>query len=167
MLRKRPERFLRQIIYYELFGFCLLISITWINELIDFPHYLFGRQPTPSNITESIFESLLILIVGLLVILLTLKLLHQIRHLEGLLPICASCKKIGDGHGHWIQIEGYIRDHSDAEFSHSICPDCAKKLYPAYHFTKRSQAQGLKTFLNFFCRVHLPVIFHAYNPGAS
>ena len=120
----------RHIVYYELFGFYLLIVTTWINEFLDLPHQLFGGQPTPFNITENIFESLLILIVGLLVIWLTLKLLHEIRHLEGLLPICASCKKIRDTHGNWLQIEGYIRDHSDAEFTHSICPDCAKKLYP-------------------------------------
>jgi len=123
-------KFSRLIIYYELFGFCLLIVTTWINEFLDLPQQLFGGQPTPFNITESIFESLLILIVGLLVILLTLKLLREITHLEGFLPICASCKKIRDSHGNWFQIEGYIRDHSDAEFSHSICPDCAKKLYP-------------------------------------
>ena len=120
----------RHIVYYELFGFYLLIVTTWINEFLDLPRQLFGGQPTPFNITENIFESLLILIVGLLVIWLTLKLLHEIRHLEGLLPICASCKKIRDTHGNWLQIEGYIRDHSDAEFTHSICPDCAKKLYP-------------------------------------
>jgi hypothetical protein len=124
------SKFSRQIIYYELFGFCLLIAITWMDELLDIPQHLFGGQPTAFNITESIFESLLILIVGLLVILSTSKLLHKIRYLEGFLPICASCKKIRDGHGNWFQMEGYIRDHSDAEFSHSICPDCAKKLYP-------------------------------------
>jgi len=119
----------RQIIYYELFGFCLLIFMTWISEFLDLPQHLLGGQPTPFNITESIFESLLILIVGLLVILLTLKLLREITHLEGLLPIYASCKKIRDSHGNWIQIEEYIRDHSAAEFSHSICPACAKELY--------------------------------------
>ncbi len=123
------SKFTRHIIYYELIGFCLLIIITWINEFFDFPQRFFGGQPTPFNIAESIIESLLILIVGLIVILFTLRLLREIRHLEGLLPICASCKKIRDSHGNWFQIEAYIRDHSDAEFSHGICPDCAKKLY--------------------------------------
>jgi hypothetical protein len=56
--------------------------------------------------------------------------LLEIKRLNGLLPICASCKKIRDDKGYWNQIEAYIRDHSDAEFSHGICPDCAKKLYP-------------------------------------
>ena len=56
--------------------------------------------------------------------------LSQIKTLKGLLPICASCKKIRDDKGYWNQIENYIREHSEAEFSHSICPECARKLYP-------------------------------------
>lgn len=56
--------------------------------------------------------------------------LEQVKQLSGLLPICASCKKIKDDNGSWNQIELYIRDHSEAEFSHGLCPDCAKKLYP-------------------------------------
>jgi hypothetical protein len=56
--------------------------------------------------------------------------LAEVKQRSGLLPICASCKKIRDDKGYWNQIEGYIQDHSDAQFSHSVCPDCAKKLYP-------------------------------------
>lgn len=55
--------------------------------------------------------------------------LASVNQLSGLLPICASCKKIRDDKGYWTQIEAYIRDHSEAEFSHSICPDCVHKLY--------------------------------------
>ncbi len=55
--------------------------------------------------------------------------LAEVKTLSGLLPICASCKKIRDDKGNWNQMEVYIRDHSQAEFSHGICPDCAKKLY--------------------------------------
>ncbi|MBW1894951.1 MAG: PAS domain S-box protein [Deltaproteobacteria bacterium] len=51
----------------------------------------------------------------------------KIKQLSGLLPVCASCKKIRDDKGYWNQIESYIKDHSDADFSHSICPECAKK----------------------------------------
>jgi len=58
------------------------------------------------------------------------KALEETRILRGLLPICASCKKIRDDQGYWTQIEGYIRAHSEAEFSHGICPECTKKLYP-------------------------------------
>ncbi len=60
------------------------------------------------------------------------KALEEIKTLNGLLPICSHCKKIRDDKGYWNQIEVYIRDHSDAEFSHGICPDCVKKLYPEY-----------------------------------
>lgn len=55
--------------------------------------------------------------------------LSKAKTLSGFLPICASCKKIRDDKGYWNQIEVYIRDHSEAEFSHGICPDCKKKLY--------------------------------------
>ncbi|MBI2840597.1 MAG: histidine kinase [Acidobacteria bacterium] len=58
--------------------------------------------------------------------------LAHIRILRGMLPICASCKNIRDDKGYWNQIEMYIRDHSEAEFSHGICPDCMKKLYPDF-----------------------------------
>jgi hypothetical protein len=56
--------------------------------------------------------------------------LAQVKRLSGFLPICASCKKIRDDQGYWQQVEAYIRDHSEAEFSHGLCPECAKKLYP-------------------------------------
>jgi hypothetical protein len=56
--------------------------------------------------------------------------LDNIETLEGLLPICANCKNIRDDDGYWQQVEVYIRNNSKVEFSHSICPTCAQKLYP-------------------------------------
>ncbi len=56
--------------------------------------------------------------------------IEEVKVLSGFLPICASCKKIRDDEGYWNQIESYIAAHSEAEFSHGICPDCARKLYP-------------------------------------
>ena len=58
------------------------------------------------------------------------KALDEVKILSGFLPICSSCKNIRDDKGYWNQIENYISKHSEAEFSHSICPECAKKLYP-------------------------------------
>jgi hypothetical protein len=58
------------------------------------------------------------------------KALAEVKTLRGFLPICAGCKSIRDDAGYWNQIESYIKKHSDAEFSHGICPACAKKLYP-------------------------------------
>lgn len=56
--------------------------------------------------------------------------LAKVKKLSGLLPICMHCKKIRDDKGYWKQIEAYIHEHSDAEFSHSICKECAEKYYP-------------------------------------
>ena len=57
---------------------------------------------------------------------------EEVKRLSGLLPICASCKKIRDDKGYWQEIESFLHSHSDTKFSHGICPDCAKKLYPEF-----------------------------------
>jgi hypothetical protein len=64
------------------------------------------------------------------------KTLQEVKTLRGFLPICSSCKKIRDDKGYWNQIESYISAHSSAEFSHGLCPECAKKLYPNFKFKK-------------------------------
>ena len=60
------------------------------------------------------------------------KALKEVNKLSGLLPICSSCKKIRDDKGYWNQLEDFIQKHSGAEFSHGVCPDCAKNLYPEF-----------------------------------
>jgi PAS domain-containing protein len=62
----------------------------------------------------------------------------NIKVLKGLLPICASCKNIRGDDGYWNQIEVYLRDNSDLDFSHGICPDCAAKLYPGFTLAQES-----------------------------
>ncbi len=59
--------------------------------------------------------------------------LDNIKTLKGLIPICANCKNIRDDEGFWHQVEIYVRNHSDAEVSHSICPECFKTLYPEFY----------------------------------
>jgi two-component system, NarL family, sensor histidine kinase FusK len=58
--------------------------------------------------------------------------LHNVKTLSGLLPICASCKKIRDDGGYWTQVERYLTEHTQAQFSHGLCPDCFAMLYPEY-----------------------------------
>ncbi|MCD4701177.1 MAG: VUT family protein, partial [Candidatus Aegiribacteria sp.] len=60
------------------------------------------------------------------------KALAEVKTLQGILPICSYCNKIRDDHGYWQKVEKYIHDRSEAEFSHSVCPECAKKFYPKY-----------------------------------
>lgn len=61
----------------------------------------------------------------------------QVRTLSGLLPICATCKRIRDDNGYWQQVESYLAKHSDATFSHSLCPDCAGKYERQFEFKKQ------------------------------
>lgn len=65
------------------------------------------------------------------------KALQEIQTLKGIIPICAACKKIRDDKGYWQQIESFIRERTEADFSHGICPDCAQELYPEF-FSKDS-----------------------------
>lgn len=65
------------------------------------------------------------------------KALSEVKTLSGLIPICASCKKIRDDKGYWKQVEEYLKEHSEMEFSHGICPDCAEKLYPDFYKKKQ------------------------------
>jgi phosphoserine phosphatase RsbU/P len=67
--------------------------------------------------------------------------LDQVKTLRGIVPICASCKKIRNDAGYWQQVEVYVREHTEAEFSHDICPECMKKLYPEYCKNSREDAE--------------------------
>ena len=65
--------------------------------------------------------------------------IDNVKTLSGFLPICASCKKIWDDQGYWKLIESYLSEHTDVDFTHSICPDCAKELYPQLYVVSRSK----------------------------
>jgi AmiR/NasT family two-component response regulator len=88
----------------------------------------------------------------------------EIKTLSGLLPICSSCKKIRDDQGYWQQVEVYIAKHSNADFSHGLCPDCMKKLYPdSYQKTQERRrelldilATGPATLADIAAKVDLP-----------
>ena len=55
---------------------------------------------------------------------------RELNILRGIIPICSACKKVRDDKGFWQQVEAYVRDRSEADFSHSICPECIERLYP-------------------------------------
>ena len=68
--------------------------------------------------------------------------LAQVKTLGGLLPICSVCKKIRDDQGYWQQVEGYIQHHTDATFTHGVCPDCFSKLYPDFDSAKPEEQEN-------------------------
>jgi hypothetical protein len=59
--------------------------------------------------------------------------LDEVNMLSGMLSICASCKRITNERGEWERLESYLQTHSEAKFSHGVCPDCMRKLYPDYY----------------------------------
>lgn len=124
------SRVSRRIVRAETAAFALVIGLLWLDEGLDFPNLLLGAPPTPFNWRESLLESAVIGALAVLVVGHTRRLFRKIRHLEGILPVCASCKKIRDEAGVWHPIESYIRERAEVEFSHGICPQCARRLYP-------------------------------------
>ena len=116
------------IIFSELFTFIMssILSFLWWGY-ISLDILLIG------SIDAFVVALLVIIIVIYFVNMIKEKsivnrlLSQEVKTLTGLLPICATCKKIRDDKGYWKQIESYIRDHSEAEFSHGICPDCHEK----------------------------------------
>jgi len=102
----------------------LIIDILWDGKLSG--ELLFAGFITP------LLDGSVIVILFSAIIAQLKDALSKVKLLSGLLPICASCKKIRNDKGYWNQIESYVRDNSDAKFSHGICPDCVKKLYPGY-----------------------------------
>ncbi|MCK5708261.1 MAG: hypothetical protein KAI43_11460 [Candidatus Aureabacteria bacterium] len=118
----------KTIIVYELVGFLIVIVLLWLDEIFDIPHNLLGATATPINWVESIFETVIVLVFCAFVTFFSWQSLKRIKYLERFLFVCSFCKKIRF-EKEWIPIEDYIREHSESEFSHSLCPECAKKHY--------------------------------------
>ncbi|MDH5367148.1 MAG: hypothetical protein OEW67_09190 [Cyclobacteriaceae bacterium] len=108
-----------------------ILYITIICTLLTIGGYYFS--PVEGKLWKVIINRLLAVLVIWSSAFLSIKIddAHkEIKVLEGLLPICATCKKIKDEKGNWSQIEHYVNDHSDVQFSHGMCPSCLNKLYP-------------------------------------
>jgi len=138
MEKSGKDFFSQRVIISEMFAFALIITIIWLDEFVDIPALVLGAEKTPANWRESLFETLLITSLAIIIIYYTRTLFARMRFLEGLLPICSSCKKIHDEDGKWREMESYIQARSAARFSHGLCPHCAKKLYPEVFALKGS-----------------------------
>ena len=107
------------------------LLLTAANELFDMPHYLLGDTPVPvgHRMGEVAVELIVYAAVMVFEMMMMRKLRRRIRLLEGFLPICANCKKVRDG-DEWRQVESYVSERTNARFTHSLCPQCVRKLYP-------------------------------------
>lgn len=109
----------KRILSFEIIGFLLAVFTCWMTELFD----------PPFSISHVLIESSVLITVGFCVVYWTRKMVLRIKYLEGFLVICASCKEIRINDC-WVSIESVISSNSDLQFSHSICPKCARNLYP-------------------------------------
>jgi hypothetical protein len=124
----------KKILIVFLLMLTVFVLLTITNEIFDLPHYLFGDEST--SFTQRKGEVIFELVLYFVVVFSSYyyfrrKIEREIKILEGFIPICASCKKIRQDLD-WKTLEEYISANSLAKFSHSICPDCVKLLYPEY-----------------------------------
>jgi hypothetical protein len=100
-------------------GFLLIAAVIWLDELLDLPHLFFGAPASPFRPHEAIWESGLVLVLGVLVVAFTARLVRQI---DRLIVLCAWCHRVRLN-SHWVSVEEFLRVHR-ADASHGICPEC-------------------------------------------
>jgi hypothetical protein len=121
----------KRIAILEIAGFLALLALTWVNLDLVLP-ILSSRLPAfQSDLVASLIQTALVLFLAAFILYAQFSSMRRIKLLEGLLPVCAFCKRIR-ADGRWTPIEEYIRDHSEAEFSHGFCPDCGRKHYEGF-----------------------------------
>jgi len=129
---------IRYIFIWQAVILLMLLALTFVNEVLDLPHFLLGDLATTwGQRSGEIYIELVIFCAAItLEVFLFARLARRIKILEGFLHICAGCKRI-QVHDRWEQLEKYISEHSLAEFSHSLCPECIEKLYPELFSSKQ------------------------------
>lgn len=112
----------------QLLGFTGLLVITWVDIDILLPHLSPGFSQSSINLISSALESVWICLLSWFVLFIQFRSMKRIKILEGMLSICSFCKRIRTK-GSWIPVEVYVQEHSEADFSHGLCPECGVKHY--------------------------------------
>jgi len=115
------------VIWYECLGFGFILFLSWLNKLVDLPHLLVGGEAHVSKWRDSAIETMLILLIWAFVISQTKRLVARLHYLEGLLRVCAWCRKVGHN-GKWMTLERYLAEGLHIGTTHGVCPDCRKKI---------------------------------------
>jgi hypothetical protein len=129
---------LELIAFWQFLGFILLLGVIWADQVLDLSDVFFGT-PRPGNswVGTSVVTAGVI-IIGFITVAHTY--VQQKRILQGFLRICTYCKKIKLDNQSWEQMEKYVTEHSRAEFSHGICPDCFKRVVSELDATEAAAA---------------------------
>lgn len=142
MVQSGKNMIAQKVAWYETTAILFVIALSWLDEILDIPYVLLGGLATPINWRESLFESVIIAIVGAVIIRHTYKLLVRVSYLESILPVCACCKRIRVDSEFWQDIEQFVQERSETEFTHGICPDCIQKYYPELNHEGKSNTTG-------------------------
>jgi hypothetical protein len=136
------RKLIRRLIWIEAACFGLILLFISIEHEYLIPKLVSGDTPySPQTIAE-VLDSLWVVLLFVLALSIQRKILNRIRILEGMISVCANCKRIRDDENVWQPIEEYIHKHSHADFSHSICPDCGVKLYGDLYLKANGGSKG-------------------------
>jgi hypothetical protein len=123
---RKSTRVSRSILWYEGFGFAMIILLCWADDLLRLPYHLFGGD-YQSHWRSSLLQTEVVVLVWVVVHRLTSKVLSRLHYLERMLRMCAWCRKINDGED-WVPMEQYFSTKFDTPTSHGMCPACAETM---------------------------------------
>ena len=126
---KHAHRRPRRLLEMEILVAILLVTLIWLDEILDFPALFMGAAPTPINWKESLFESSLLVAGFSILFLKTRNLLRALHYLEGYLSICACCRRVRVEGEQWLPLETFLSREQEFRLSHGLCPDCAEAQY--------------------------------------
>jgi hypothetical protein len=118
-----------RILALEAAGFLLVATVLWLDELMDLPHLLFGAPYTVPRLAECVFESVLTILLGAAVVIVTRRAFRRILYLESLIVMCAWCRRVRDG-DQWLSVEEFLTRQHRARTTHGICDACAAAVMP-------------------------------------
>lgn len=123
----RVPRTASPVLVYQGFGFGLIALLSLFNNVLDLPRMLSGGEPGVARWRYGVLETAIILLIWAFAFSVTRRLLLRLRRLEGMLRLCAWCRKIGY-RDQWMAIENYFAEGFQVRTTHGICPDCLKKV---------------------------------------
>ncbi|HEV2394249.1 MAG TPA: hypothetical protein VG146_18005 [Verrucomicrobiae bacterium] len=119
----------------------MILLLSWLNEAVDLPHLLIGGEAHMSKWRSGAMETVLILLIWAFVHSLTKRLVDRLHYLEGMLRVCAWCRKVGYGEK-WMRLEEYFAEGFQVRTTHGVCPECLKKLEDDTKEFHRAQLQA-------------------------
>lgn len=122
-ITKYPER----ILVYEALGFLAIVAMSMLDEIYEIPKRYFVAYTGQPEMWEGSFETVMILLVAVAILLATNRLVKRLFYLEGFLRVCAWCRNIHRD-GEWISLENYFASGFDTKTTHGMCPDCFAKM---------------------------------------